>query len=106
MGKTYNIFTYTNAEEIELLVNGASIGVQKNPSDKENRNIITWKDVLYEAGEVVAIARTKGKEIARHTLKTTGKAVALQFEVEDHGTWKANGMNLQYVKVYAVDKKG
>ncbi|WP_435133032.1 glycoside hydrolase family 2 TIM barrel-domain containing protein [Formosa sp. A9] len=105
-GKNYNVFTYTNAEEVELLVNGESIGVQKNPSDKANRNIITWKAVPYQAGEIVAIARTNGKEITRHSLETTGKAVALQFEIEDYGAWQANSMDLQYVKVYAVDKKG
>lgn len=104
-GKKYNIYTYTNAEEVELLVNGKSIGVQKNNNEMDKRNIIQWKDVPYRSGKIVAIARKNGKEVARHQLETTGKAVALKVEFENNN-WKADGMDLQYVKVYAVDRKG
>ncbi len=104
-GKHFNIYTYTNAEEVELLVNGKSIGVQKNNTDVNNRNMIFWKKVPYLAGKITAIARTGGKEVARHQLETTGKAVALRIETEN-ANWKADGMSLQYVKVYAVDSKG
>jgi beta-galactosidase len=106
-GKTYNIFTYTNAEEVELLLNGKSIGVRKNILDDINRrNMIYWQNVPYgNGGNIVAIARNSGKEVARHKLETTGKAVALRMEAEN-GNWKADGMDLQYVKVYAVDSKG
>lgn len=104
-GKHFNIYTYTNAEEVELLVNGKSIGVQKNNTDVNSRNMIFWKKVPYLAGKITAIARTGGKEVARHQLETTGKAVALRMETEN-ANWKADGMDLQYVKVYAVDSKG
>ena len=43
--------------------------------------------------------------MARHLLETTGKAKALKIELEN-ADWKADGMDLQYVKVYAVDGKG
>ena len=105
-GKTYSIYTYTNAAEVELLVNGRSIGTQKNYSENDKRNIILWQNVPYVPGKIVAIAKDiNGKEIARHTLETTGKAVALEIETEN-ADWKADGMDLQYVKVYAVDSKG
>lgn len=104
-GKTYNILTYTNADEVELLVNNKSIGVKKNPDDKPSKNIISWKDVVYKSGKIEAIARNNGKEVARQLIETTGKAVALKAEIENTN-WKADGMDLQYVKVYAVDKKG
>ncbi|HSC55500.1 MAG TPA: glycoside hydrolase family 2 TIM barrel-domain containing protein [Phnomibacter sp.] len=106
-GKKYNVFTYTNAAQVELLVNGKSIGTQQNNLDSATRrNIILWKDVPYAAGKIVAVAKDAGgKEIARHVLETTGKAVALKI-VAENNNWKANGMDLQYVKVYAVDSKG
>ncbi|MDI7774639.1 glycoside hydrolase family 2 TIM barrel-domain containing protein [Asticcacaulis sp. EMRT-3] len=104
-GKTYNIYTYTNADEVELLVNGRSIGVQKNSTDVRERNTIYWKDVPYAPGKITAVARTGGRIIAKHEIETTGKAVALMLETENPG-WKADGMDLQYVKVYAVDSKG
>ncbi len=106
-GSTQNIFTYTNADEVELLVNGKSIGIQKNErGDINRRNVIYWKNVPYgKGGNIIAIARSNGKEVARHRLETTGKATALKMEVEN-ANWKGDGMDLQYIKVYAVDSKG
>lgn len=105
-GKKYNLYTYTNADEVELLVNGKSIGVQKNSIDVKKRNTIYWKDVPYAAGKIVAIARNAaGKEVARHLLETTGEAATLKI-VAENANWKADGMDLQYLKIYAVDSKG
>lgn len=104
-GNKYNLYTYTNADEVELLVNGKSIGIQKNSTEVTKRNTIYWKDVPYSVGKITAIARKVGKEVARHEMETTGKAEALKLETENPN-WKADGMDLQYVKVYAVDSKG
>lgn len=106
-GSLLNLYTYTNADEVELLVNGKSVGIQKNVRDNiERRNRIYWENVPYgKGGNVIAIARTNGKEVARHKLETTGKATALKMVIEN-AEWKADGMDLQYVKVYAVDSKG
>ena len=105
-GKKYNILTFTNGDEVELLVNGKSIGIKKNIiDDVRKRNMISWQNVPYEEGKITAIARKDGKEVARHQLVTTGKAVALKIELENNN-FKANGMDLKYVKVYAVDSKG
>ncbi len=104
-GKKYDLYTYTNADEVELLVNEKSMGVQQNSTDIKKRNTIYWKDVPYAPGTIKAIARKEGKVVAEHELETTGKAVALKIETEN-SDWKADGMDLQYVKVYAVDNKG
>lgn len=103
-----NLYTYTNADEVELLVNGKSAGVKKNDhTDINRRNIIYWENIPYgKGGKVIAIARNNGKEVARHQLETTGKATALKMVIENPNDWKADGMDLQYVKVYAVDSKG
>lgn len=106
-GSKQNLFTYTNADEVELLVNGKSLGIQKNKRDDiQSRNMIYWQNIPYgKGGNIIAIARNNGKEVARHQLETTGKAKALKIELEN-ADWKADGMDLQYVKVYAVDSKG
>lgn len=103
-----NLYTYTNADEVELLVNGKSAGVKKNDrTDINRRNIIYWENIPYgKGGKVIAIARNNGKEVARHQLETTGKATALRMVIENPNDWKTDGMDLQYVKVYAVDSKG
>jgi len=102
-----NLVTYTNAYDVELLVNGKSQGVQKNDkTSSATRNAIFWKNIPYADGKVTAIARDEqGKELIRHELETTGKAVALRLTPEN-SSWKADGMSLQYVKVSAVDSKG
>ncbi|MBR3287060.1 MAG: DUF4982 domain-containing protein [Bacteroidales bacterium] len=124
-GSMQHVYTFTNAEEVELLVNGKSLGRQKNDAylagqdklsetsrtpggtvDNSQRNIVRWNDVPYEAGKLTAVAYNGGKEVARHTIETTGKAVALKVEVETPNDWKADGMDLQYIKAWAVDSKG
>lgn len=104
-GEKYDINTYTNADEVELLVNGTSFGVQQNSTEVKKRNLITWRNIPFTPGKITAIARQGGKAVARHELQTTGKAVALKMETEN-GSWKADGMDLQYVKVYAIDSEG
>lgn len=101
----YNLYTYTNADEVELFVNGKSMGVKKNSMEVTKRNVIYWENIPYTPGKIEAIARNNGKEVARHQLQTTGKAVKLMIEAEN-SEWKADGMDLQYIKVYAVDSKG
>ncbi len=106
-GSQQNLFTYTNADEVELLVNGRSIGTRQNPrGDSQSRNIIYWKSVPYgSGGTITAVARSNGQEVARHALQTSGKAVALQIESEAPD-WRAGGMDLHYLKIRAVDRQG
>lgn len=105
-GSKLDVIVYTNAEEVELLLNGRSLGVQRNPVDRpDQRNTLRWNKVDYRPGQLVAVARTNGREVARHELRTTGKAVALKL-VPENAAWQADGKDLQYVRVYAVDSRG
>lgn len=105
-GSRQNVLTYTNADEVELFVNGKSYGVQKNnKEDIRGRNTILWQNIPYNKGNIKAIARNNGKQVSSHELATTGKAVGLKIVFENLN-WKADGMDLQYAKVYAVDSKG
>lgn len=103
-GKKYTVYTYTNGDEVELFVGGKSIGRKKN-DDKKKPNVITWKNVAYEPGTIKAVAYKNGAVYAQHQLETAGKPVKLVMETEN-ADWKGDGMDLQYVKVYATDAKG
>ena len=113
---TPNVFTFTNADEVELFYNGKSLGVQKNDTtDIARRNIILWSGIEYgTGGKLVAVARTDGKEVARDEIETTDKAVALKIveetfpipSVQGRESWCADGMALKYLNIYAVDAKG
>ena len=107
-GSHPNVFTYTNADEVELIYNGRSLGTRQNDrSDLAKRNIILWSGIDYgQGGKLTAIARTGGKEVARNEIETSGKAVALKVVEEETAGWIADGMTLKYLNIYAVDAKG
>ncbi|MCR5366022.1 MAG: DUF4982 domain-containing protein [Prevotella sp.] len=115
-GQKLSLVTYTNAEEVELLLNGKSLGTQQNDlKNAKMRNQIRWNDIEYKPGKLIAIARTNGKEVARHQIETTGSAVKLLAEADrpmatkknpNAPQWKADGMDLQHVRIVALDKKG
>ena len=104
-GSKVNLIIYNNAEEVELRLNGKSLGRRENPRDPKLRNQLRWNDVPYKAGRLEAIAYRQGKAVARHTLETTGKAVKL-IVTPDNSSWKADGEDLQHLRIHAVDSKG
>lgn len=104
-GEKVSLYTYTNADEVELFLNGKSLGVKKNSEAPKLRARIKWDDIAYVPGTLVAVAKKNGKVVARHQIETTGEAVALKL-VPDAENWHADGKDLMHVRVYAVDKKG
>ena len=104
-GEKVSLYTYTNADEVELFLNGKSLGVKKNSNDPKLRARIKWNNIAYVPGTLVAVAKKNGKVVARHLIETTGEAVALKL-VPDAETWHADGKDLMHVRIYAVDKKG
>ena len=104
-GEQVSLYTYTNGDEVELFLNGKSLGVKKNSTDPKLRARIKWDNIAYAPGTLVAVAKKNGKVVARHQIETTGEAVALKL-VPDVETWHADGKDLMHVRIYAVDKKG
>ena len=104
-GEQVSLYTYTNGDEVELFLNGKSLGVKKNSTDPKLRARIKWDNIAYAPGKLVAVAKKNGKVVARHQIETTGEAVALKL-VPDVETWHADGKDLMHVRIYAVDKKG
>ncbi len=124
-GQQLSLVTYTNAEEVELFLNGKSLGTQKNASSPKMRNQIRWNNVTYQPGTLEAIARTNGKIVARHRIETTGEAIRLRLTPENNvpsgfptrkansaeaktgiATWQADGSDLLHLRVEAIDSKG
>lgn len=104
-GEQVSLYTYTNGDEVELFLNGKSLGVKKDSNDPKLRARIKWDNIAYAPGTLVAVAKKNGKVVARHQIETTGEAVALKL-VPDIETWHADGKDLMHVRIYAVDKKG
>ena len=105
-GTKLNLITYTNADEVELFLNGKSLGRKANPkNDPKQRNQIRWNDIHYADGRLEAVAYNEGAIVARHKIETAGKAVKLIATPEDN-SWQADGTDLMHVRIQAVDSKG
>lgn len=107
-GKKLNLVVFTNSAAVELFVDGKSLGIKKNDSpEKGKRNIVEWSGVDYgKGGKVKAIALDgDGRPLAEHEMKTAGKAAGLSVKAEKLSL-KADGQDLMYLDVTAVDKNG
>jgi beta-galactosidase len=104
-GSKANLVIYTNCDEVELVLNGKSLGRRNNPKDAKSRNKITWNGIDYKKGRLEAIGYRGSKAVARHALETTGKSVKIIAE-PDNSQWHADGMDLQHIRLRAVDAKG
>jgi beta-galactosidase len=105
-GTKFSLYTYTNAEEVELILNGKSLGTKQNVVKyPQYRNQIKWDNVEYQPGYLEAIARNGGNVVARHRIETTGDVSTLK-ATPDNASWQADGMDLQHVHIEALDKKG
>ena len=109
-GSKQQVYVFSNAHTVELLVNSKSIGKQLNNGTGNMRNATLWKDIDYgKGGNIAAIARNKdGKEVARHEMQTAGKAVKLVINEERRSSLNSHlsSNSLTYLNITAVDSKG
>lgn len=106
-GDSITLEISTNCDEVELLQNGKSLGVKKNNRhDKKQQNKLLWRDIPWQAGKVIAVAKNNGSEVARHELRSPGKATRMQMTVEDNPMPGYTAADLVYVRLQAVDNKG
>jgi beta-galactosidase len=104
-GQQIDIRVCSNAPEIELFVNGKSLGKKKIDHKKGKVLQPSWK-VTYEPGIIEAAAYDEnGNEIARESRHSFTDAVKLVAEPEKQ-VIKADGEDLVYVRISAVDKDG
>ena len=72
------VIVYSNCDEVELLLNGKSLGIQSVPHD-DSPNI--WH-IDYQPGVLKAIGRINGNEVANHEHRTAGEAHHIILETE------------------------
>jgi beta-galactosidase len=99
-GNEMTVFAYTNAEELELFLNGESLG--RKEIEKYGHG--EWK-VIYTPGKLEVIAYNGGKEVARDARITSGKAHRLVL-TQDTLDVRANGEDIAILTCSVVDENG
>ena len=101
-GKPANVDVYSNADEVELFLNGTSLG--RKPAG-ENHEFTATYEMTYEPGELVAVSYVNGVETGREQLRTAGENIKMTVECEGM-TLKADGEDLAFVTVRLTDDQG
>lgn len=101
-GQTVDVWAYyNNADEVELYLNGVSLGKRSKTGDDLH---VMWR-VKYEPGTLKAVSRKDGKVVLTKEIKTAGEPVSISMKA-DRSTIKADGKDLSFVTVELLDKDG
>ncbi|TDN36085.1 DUF4982 domain-containing protein [Hymenobacter sp. UV11] len=92
---------YSNCDEVELFLNGKSLGTKPKPADDSPR---AW-DVTFAKGTLRAVARNKGKEVATDELRTAGAPAKVVLSTE-RPTLGTGWDDVAYVVARVVDANG
>ena len=103
-GKPVELLIFSAAEEVEIFINGQSIGKKKVGFERPMPGSVRF-ETTYQPGKVEAVSYKNGAEISRDVLETTGKPVGVRL-VPEKTEMKANGMDVDYITIEIVDKDG
>lgn len=99
-GKEKSVWVFSNAAEIELQLNGKSLGRKKMPFTGH----LEWK-VNYEPGKLTAIAYNKtGGIIGNPMVETTGETASLELS-SMNASIKGDGKDVAIIDIAAKDSK-
>ena len=118
-GQAIPVMVYTNAEEVELFLNGKSLGRKKRFGEpieipvggnvSQDHKFVTkyrleWQ-VPYAPGALKVVAFQNGKQVAEDERRTAGAPARVKLSA-DHSTIAADGNDLSFVTVRIEDKDG
>jgi len=118
-GQAIPVMVYTNAEEVELFLNGRSLGKKKRGVDTvvipvgnnvspEKKFVSKWRlewEVTYQPGTLRAVAYKNGVEIASDEERTAGAAASVRL-LPDRARMHNDGEDLSFITVRVEDKDG
>ncbi|WP_299587215.1 beta-galactosidase GalB [Mucilaginibacter sp.] len=101
-GKTVDVWAfYNHADEVELYLNGKSVGIKKKTGDDLH---VMWR-LKYEPGTLKAVSRKDGKVVLTREIHTAGKPAKIEL-IADRKNIKADGKDLSFITVKILDKDG
>jgi beta-galactosidase len=96
------VSVYSSCPEVELFLNGKTLG--KRQTSRDTKFMSTWQ-VAYQAGILMAVGYTNGKQVTSSQLQTAKQASKIKLSA-DRSTIKADGRDLSYVTVELTDANG
>jgi beta-galactosidase len=100
-GDTIDVWAYTNGDEVELWLNGASLGAKRK--EGEARHLV-WR-LAFTPGTLRAVARKRGRVVATEEVKTAGQPARIALTPDRSGL-RADGRDLAFVTVTVLDSAG
>jgi beta-galactosidase len=100
-GDTIDVWAYTNADDVELFLNGVSRGVHRKSGDVRH---LVWR-VPYSPGVLRAVARKKGRIVLTREVRTSGPPARVVL-TPDRSTLRADARDLSFITVTVVDANG
>lgn len=101
-GQTIDIWAfYNHADEVELFLNGKSLGVKKKEGDDLH---IMWR-LKFEPGTLKAVSRKDGKVVLTREIHTAGAPARIELTA-DRSNIKADGKDLSFITARILDKDG
>ena len=101
-GKPAVVDIYADAEEVELFLNGRSLG--KKPAGEQHEFTATY-EISYEPGELTAVSYEEGRETGRFSLTTAKDTIRLCAQT-DKTVLRADGEDLAFITVNLEDENG
>lgn len=96
------IQVYSNCDEVELFLNGTSVGVQQRPADNASpRNF----SITFHKGTLKAVAKNAGKVVAEQVLTTTGNPAKIVLTAE-RSSIANNWDDVVYITATVTDENG
>jgi beta-galactosidase len=100
-GQTVDVWAYFNTDEVELFLNGKSLGTKRKSGDDLH---VMWR-IPFEPGTLKAVARTNGKVVLTQEVRTARKPARIVL-TPDRKIIKADGSDLSFVTVKVMDENG
>ncbi|WP_298486189.1 glycoside hydrolase family 2 TIM barrel-domain containing protein [uncultured Maribacter sp.] len=104
-----DIRIFSNCDQVELFLNGTSLGKQKPDKNRISNNLnhppFTFSIPNFIAGKLEAIGYINDEKIASHTIETPQKATKIKLAV-DHGNMAINSNDTVFVYAYITDDNG
>jgi beta-galactosidase len=100
-GDPVDVWAYFNSDEVELFLNGKSLGTKRKTGDDLH---VMWR-VPFEPGTLKAVSRNQGKVVLIREVRTAGQPARIILS-PDRKVIKADGSDLSFVTVKVVDANG